>query len=95
MPIARAPLSFAICPATEPPKLANYLSLLVNRASMTGIIVFDWADRYTEGGRQMAQWLAEGRITAREDVVEGFETFPETLQMLFSGQNNGKLVLKV
>jgi NADPH-dependent curcumin reductase len=81
--------------ATEPPKLGNYLSLLVNRASMTGIIVFDWADRYAEGGRQMAQWLAEGRITAREDVVEGFETFPETLQMLFSGQNNGKLVLKV
>jgi NADPH-dependent curcumin reductase len=81
--------------ATEPPKLGNYLSLLVNRASMTGIIVFDWADRYAEGGRQMVQWLAEGRITAREDVVEGFETFPETLQMLFSGQNNGKLVLKV
>jgi NADPH-dependent curcumin reductase CurA len=81
--------------ATEPPKLANYLALLVTRSSMTGIIVFDWADRYAEGGAQMAQWLAEGKITAREDVVEGFETFPETLQMLFTGQNNGKLVLKV
>ena len=81
--------------ATEPPKLANYLSLLVNRASMTGIIVFDWADRYGEGVAQMAQWLSEGKITAREDVVEGFETFPETLQMLFTGANNGKLVLKV
>jgi NADPH-dependent curcumin reductase CurA len=81
--------------ATELPKLGNYLSLLVNRASMTGIIVFDWADRYGEGARQMAEWLAEGRITAREDIVEGFETFPETLQMLFTGQNNGKLVLKV
>jgi NADPH-dependent curcumin reductase len=81
--------------ATEPPKLANYLSLLVNRASMTGIIVFDWADRYEEGGRQMAEWLREGRITAREDVVEGFESFPETLRMLFTGQNTGKLVLKV
>jgi hypothetical protein len=43
----------------------------------------------------MARWLAEGKITAREDIVEGFETFPETLQMLFTGQNNGKLVLKV
>jgi NADPH-dependent curcumin reductase CurA len=81
--------------ATEPPKLGNYLSLLVNRASMTGIIVFDWADRYGEGVVQLAQWLAEGKITAREDVVEGFETFPETLQMLFTGANSGKLVLKV
>ena len=81
--------------ATEPPKLANYLALLVTRSSMTGIIVFDWADRYAEGAAQMAQWLGEGRITAREHVVEGFETFPETLQMLFTGANDGKLVLKV
>jgi NADPH-dependent curcumin reductase CurA len=81
--------------ATEPPKLANYLALLVTRSSMTGIIVFDWADRYAEGGQQMAQWLGEGRIHAREHVVEGFETFPDTLQMLFTGQNTGKLVLKV
>ncbi|MEO6496414.1 MAG: NADP-dependent oxidoreductase [Solirubrobacteraceae bacterium] len=81
--------------ATEPPKLANYLALLVTRSSMTGIIVFDWADRYAEGAAQMAQWLGEGKITAREHVVEGFETFPETLQMLFTGANDGKLVLKV
>jgi NADPH-dependent curcumin reductase CurA len=81
--------------ATEPPKLANYMALLVTRSSMTGIIVFDWADRYGEGAMQMAQWLGEGKITAREHVVEGFETFPDTLQMLFTGQNNGKLVLKV
>ena len=73
----------------------NYMSLLVNRASMTGIIVFDWAKRYGEAYRDMAAWLAEGKITAREDVVEGLETFPETLLKLFTGANNGKLVLKV
>lgn len=82
--------------STEPPRPPqNYLSLLVNRASMTGIIVFDWADRYAEGAREMAGWLADGKITAREDVVEGLETFPETLLRLFTGANNGKLVLKV
>src|SRR3954452_11441332 len=79
----------------EPHKLANYMALLVTRSTMTGIIVFDWADRYPEGAAQLAQWLAEGKISAREDVVEGFETFPDTLNMLFTGQNNGKLVLKV
>jgi NADPH-dependent curcumin reductase CurA len=88
--------AISIYNATEPPKgPANYLSLLVNRASMTGIIVFDWADRYGEGAMQMGQWLSEGKIHAREDVVEGLETFPDTLQMLFRGENRGKLVLKV
>jgi len=74
---------------------SNYLSLLVNRASMTGMIVFDYADRYPEAGREMAGWLKSGQLKTREDIVEGLETFPETLLKLFSGENFGKLVLKV
>lgn len=74
---------------------ANYLSLLVNRASMTGMVVFDYADRYGEAVRELAGWIASGQLQAREDVVEGLETFPETLQMLFRGANFGKLVLAV
>jgi NADPH-dependent curcumin reductase CurA len=82
--------------ATTPPKgPANYLSLLVNRAKMQGMIVFDYADRYGLAAREMAGWMAEGKLKSREDVVEGLETFPETLLKLFSGENNGKLVLKV
>jgi NADPH-dependent curcumin reductase len=73
---------------------ANYLSLLVNRASMTGMVVFDYADRYDEGGREMAQWIAQGKLVAKEDVVEGgIDAFPETLLKLFKGENLGKLVL--
>jgi NADPH-dependent curcumin reductase CurA len=74
---------------------SNYMSLLVNRASMTGFLVMDYHDRYAEGAREMAGWLAEGKIKSREDVAEGFETFPETLLRLFKGENTGKLVLKV
>jgi NADPH-dependent curcumin reductase len=73
----------------------NYLSLLVNRARMQGMVVFDYADRYAEAGREMAGWMAEGKLKSREDVVKGLETFPETLLKLFKGENNGKLVLKV
>ena len=73
---------------------ANYLSLLVNRASMTGMVVFDYADRYAEGGREMAQWIAQGKLVAKEDVVQGgIDAFPETLLKLFKGENFGKLVL--
>ncbi|MGZ5063363.1 MAG: NADP-dependent oxidoreductase [Usitatibacter sp.] len=81
--------------STTPPKgPANYLSLLVNRASMTGMIVFDYADRYEDGAREMAQWIAQGKLIAREDVVEGgIDAFPETLLKLFKGENLGKLVL--
>jgi NADPH-dependent curcumin reductase len=74
---------------------ANYLSLLVKRARMEGIVVFDYADRYHEGVAAMAKWIKEGTFKSKEDVVDGLETFPEALLMLFEGKNFGKLVLKV
>jgi hypothetical protein len=74
---------------------ANYLSLLVNRASMTGMVVFDYAARYGAAAREMAGWMAEGKLRSKEDIVSGIETFPERLLMLFKGENLGKLVLKV
>ncbi len=74
---------------------ANYLSLLVNRAVMTGMVVFDYANRYAEAAREMAGWMAAGKLKSREDIVEGLETFPDTLLKLFKGENTGKLILKV
>jgi NADPH-dependent curcumin reductase CurA len=74
---------------------ANYLSLLVNRARMQGMVVFDYAAKYGDAAREMAGWMKEGKLKGREDIVEGIETFPETLLKLFSGENFGKLVLKV
>jgi NADPH-dependent curcumin reductase CurA len=79
--------------AIQGPK--NYLSLLVNRARMEGIVVFDWAPRYGEAVTAIAQWMAAGKLKSKEDIVEGIETFPETLLKLFSGENFGKLILKV
>jgi hypothetical protein len=73
----------------------NYLSLLVNRARMEGFVVIDYAPRFMEGIMAMAGWLAQGKLKAREDIVEGLETFPETLLKLFRGENFGKLVIKV
>lgn len=73
----------------------NYLSLLINRARMEGFIVFDFAERYPEAAREMAGWIASGDLKHREDIVEGFDTFPETLNKLFTGDNFGKLVLAV
>ncbi|APV52220.1 NADP-dependent oxidoreductase [Betaproteobacteria bacterium GR16-43] len=82
--------------ATAPIKgPSNYLSLLVNRARMEGMVVFDYAARYGEAAKEMAGWMAQGKLKSREDIVEGLDTFPERLLMLFKGENFGKLVLKV
>ncbi|MDI9835288.1 NADP-dependent oxidoreductase [Streptomyces sp. KAU_LT] len=82
--------------STEPKGPANYLSLLVNRATMTGMVVFDYADRYGEGVARLARWRAEGRLTSLEDVATGgVAAFPDTLMRLFRGENRGKLVLKI
>lgn len=75
---------------------ANYLSLLVNRASMTGMVVFDYAARYGEAAAKMSEWMAQGRLVGRQDVVTGgIDAFPETLLKLFKGENFGKLVLEL
>jgi len=74
---------------------ANYLSLLVNNASMTGFTMSDYLSRYGEAVQQLGSWLASGELVSREDVAEGLENFPDTLLRLFAGENRGKLVLKI
>jgi NADPH-dependent curcumin reductase CurA len=73
----------------------NYLSLLVNRARMEGIVVFDYTERFPQAVAELAGYLKDGRMKSKEDIVEGIENFPEALLKLFSGANFGKLVLKV
>jgi NADPH-dependent curcumin reductase CurA len=74
---------------------SNYLALLVNRARMEGIVVFDYADRYHVGVTALAGWLKAGKIKSKEDIVQDIENFPQALNMLFEGKNFGKLVLQV
>jgi NADPH-dependent curcumin reductase CurA len=75
---------------------ANYMALLVSRARMEGFVVFDYAKRYREAAAEIAGWIGAGRIVTKEHVVSGdVDAFPETLQMLFRGDNVGKLVLEV
>ena len=74
---------------------SNYMMLLVSRARMQGMVVFDYADRYGVAIQDIAQWMKEGKFISKEDVVPGIENFPATMNKLFSGENFGKLVLKV
>jgi NADPH-dependent curcumin reductase CurA len=96
---ARVVISGAISQynASEPPPgPANYMQLLVMRASMTGFVIFDYAKRYREALAELGGWLRNGELRSREDVVKGdIQQFPEVLLKLFRGENTGKLVLTI
>lgn len=74
---------------------SNYLSLLNNRASMTGFNVLDHAARYEQARAELAGWLAEGKLISKEHIVRGLENFSAALTMLFTGENYGKVLLEV
>lgn len=75
--------------------LKNYMKIVSARATMSGIIVFDYFPRAEEAIKDLSTWLTEGKIKYKEHIVEGIEKFPETLRMLFTGENYGKLLLKI
>ncbi len=80
-------------PVTQGPKF--YLNLINMRASMKGFLVLDYASRYAEAAKEMAGWMAEGKLRSHEDVYVGIEQFHDTFLRLFSGDKHGKVVLKV
>lgn len=79
--------------AGKPPGPANYLDLITVRGRMEGFNTFDHWPRFEEITAQLAAWTEEGRIRARETVVEGLDRAPEALRMLFEGGNTGKLLV--
>ncbi|WP_299060980.1 NADP-dependent oxidoreductase [uncultured Polaribacter sp.] len=74
---------------------SNYLSLLVTRSTMKGMVVMDYTKDFGKAARQMTIWMQEGKLKSREDIYQGIENFQETYHRLFSGEKNGKLILKV
>lgn len=83
--------------ATEVPAgPKNIRAVLTQRLRVQGLIVLDWASRFPEAIAQLGQWHQEGKLKIREDVREGgLDAFPEVLNLLYTGGNMGKLVLKV
>lgn len=81
---------------TPTPGPANYLSVLIRRATMSGFIVFDYASQYRVAQKRLGGWVAEGKITAPETIITGSVTeFPHVFLKLFTGENVGKLILDI
>jgi NADPH-dependent curcumin reductase CurA len=69
--------------------------LLVKRARMQGLLIFDFADRFDEARRRLAAWLDAGKLVYREDVRDGIESAPAALTALYAGENTGKMVIRL
>lgn len=81
---------------TKPDVGPRVQSILIKKsASMEGFTVGDFSDSFREGAEQMAKWLAAGQLTYRETIQEGFDSIPDAFLSLFSGENIGKLAVKV
>ncbi|MDF7809369.1 NADP-dependent oxidoreductase [Pontiellaceae bacterium B12219] len=80
-----------------PDRLSLLMStILVKRITMRGFIIFDdYAPRYPEFAAEMTEWVKEGKIKIREDIVQGLENAPEAFIGLLEGKNAGKLVIQV
>ena len=74
---------------------ANYRSLIIRRGRMEGFIILDYVGRFPEAQAEMAGWLGAGKIKSAEHIVEGLEHAPEALNLLFTGGNIGKVIVKV
>jgi NADPH-dependent curcumin reductase len=79
--------------ATKGP--ANYRVLIIRRGRMEGFIILDYAQRFPEAQAEMARWLSEGKLRYKVHMVEGLEHAPEALNLLFTGGNTGKVIVRV
>ena len=81
---------------TEPtPGPSNYINLLLKRGRMEGFVLTDYLDRYMEAVMALAQWVTQGKLKWKEDIVDGLENAPEAIHKLFTGANTGKLIVKI
>jgi len=80
-------------PWPEGPRLERHL--LVKRARAQGFLLFDFQDRFAEARMQLAAWLADGRLSYREEVLDGLDHAPGAIARLYAGENRGKLLIKV
>jgi NADPH-dependent curcumin reductase len=78
-----------------PPGPSNYLQLILKRARMEGFIVIDYRKEFPAAIAEMAQWMREGKLRQIDTVVDGLERAPEAFEMLFTGGNLGKLMVRV
>ena len=69
--------------------------ILTKRATVQGILVFDWADKYDRARADLGKWVQEGKLNYREDFLDGLDEAPGAIARLYASQNSGKLMVRL
>jgi NADPH:quinone reductase len=86
----------ALYNSTEMPMGPRLQPMLLTRSVlMQGFIVSNYQSEFTEGSKQLAMWVKEGKLTYKETIVKGFDKLPDALLGLFEGDNIGKMIVEV
>jgi NADPH-dependent curcumin reductase CurA len=80
-------------PPPAGPRIERHI--LVKRATMSGFLAFDYAHRYDEAVARLAAWVRAGKLAAREHILDGIEACPGAIALLYRGENNGKLLVRL
>jgi NADPH-dependent curcumin reductase len=80
---------------TGTPALANLGQILVKRLRVQGFIIIDYFSRFPEAARQLGAWKVMGKLKDRQTIVKGFHNIPDAINMLFRGENTGKLLVEL
>jgi NADPH-dependent curcumin reductase CurA len=80
---------------TQDPTLVSFDQVLIKRLQVTGFIILDYLSRFMEAGKQLGMWKAMGKLKDKQTIVKGIEKAPEAINMLFKGENIGKLIVEL
>lgn len=82
--------------STGTPRGIRYVTpFITQRLTMAGLVVYDYRKRFTEAQAQMAAWINAGKLSYREEIIDGFERLPEAFIGLFKGENFGRRLVRV
>lgn len=79
----------------EDPAMGSFSQIIIKRLRVEGFLILDYASRFMDAGKQLGMWKMMGKLKDRQTVVQGLEKAPEAINMLFKGENIGKLIVEV
>jgi len=80
---------------THDPNLVSFGQLIIKRLRVEGFLIMDYIPKFMDAGQKLGMWKMTGRLKSRETIVKGLEKAPEAINMLFHGDNTGKLIVEL
>jgi NADPH-dependent curcumin reductase len=78
----------------QDPGLTSFGQLIIKRLRVEGFLCMDYFSRFMEAGQKLGMWKMTGKLKDRQTLVKGLENAPDAINMLFRGDNIGKLIVE-